>query len=309
MEIADLEIKRAAQLSIAEIGLGSVGHGFKIPLTGHVLSLNQLAFLLNAINSDSLPKSSTFEISSIAAVMKSFSPAGQKIGPMLSITIQGFLNWLGLSLLGLGLPGQLLGAILLSLWAFLQPLITLLFIYGTGAVDLLEFYRNKISDDYRFLAVTLAYAFFGFLILKTLLACAMVIYSFRTKRQIRLIDENRISVSLTQGLGKTSASPLKAAMRDLFKPVFLFSFILMLVFLWQLNGTWVEKLWLALRPLATALIIFYLLRSPWVAKKLLAYSQKSERFSRVYQKSKKVLDLVAQRATGSTEVSAGRKLE
>lgn len=143
MEIADLEIKRAAQLSLTEIGLGSLGHGFKIPLTGHVLSLNQLAFLLNAINRDVLPKSSTFEISSLAAVMKSFSPAGQKIGPMLSIAMQGFLFWLSTTLLGIGLLGQLLGAVMLSLWAFIQPLITLLMIYGLSSVDLFEFHRDR----------------------------------------------------------------------------------------------------------------------------------------------------------------------
>ena len=155
----------------------------------------------------------------------------------------------------------------------------------------------------------MAYAFFGFLILKVILACAMVIYSYRTKREIRLIDENRVSISLTQGLATTSSSPVKSALYDLLKPVFLFSFILMLVFVWQLNGSFVEKLWLALRPLASAFVIFYLLRSPWVAQKLLAYSHKSEKFARLYGKAKKVLDLVAQRATGSTEVSAGRKLE
>ena len=313
MEIADLEIKRAAQLSITEICIGSVGHGLKIPLTGQLLSLNQLAFLLNAINRDKLPKASVFEISSLAAVLKSFSPAGQKIGPMLSIATQGFLFWLSLSVLGLNLIGQVIGAVLLSLWAFVQPLLTLLMIYGPDFFKLVEFYQKRISEDYSFIAVSLVYAVLGFLILKLTAAVALVIYSFNTKKKIVLINNAKFSrlssVMSETALQPANGSALQAALRDLLKPLFLFSFILMLVFIWQLNGNFTEKIWMSLRPLATAFVLFYLLRSPWVSARLLQLSNRSARFARVYQKSKKVLDFVAERTAGSSEVSARRKFE
>lgn len=289
----DLEIKRAAQLAVTEIGLGSLGHGFKIPLTGQVLSVNQLAFLLNAVNRDKLSKSSVFEISGIAAVLKSFSPAGQKLGPMLSICMQGFLFWTGTAVFGSALTGQLLGAVLLSLWAFVQPFITLWLIYGNDLIKVGEFYVQRLNEDYAFIATSLIYAVSGLLVLKLVVAIGLVIYSFTKEREIKLISENKISILISRQLPQGQAkNAFKAALKDLLKPVFLFSFILMLVFVWQFEGPVNQKIWLSLRPLATAFVLFYLLRSAWVAEKLLLLSKKSQRFERIYNKSKAALDIV-----------------
>jgi hypothetical protein len=289
----DIEIKRAAQLSIAEIGIGSIGHGFKIPLTGQLLSLNQLGFLLNALNRDKLLKASVFEISGITSVLKSFSPAGQKLGPMLSIAMQGFLFWLGTTLLGVNIFGQLLGAALLALWAFVQPLITLFIIYGFDLVKVSEFYLQKISADYSFIAMALAYALITVLVIKMLLAIGMVFLSYSFKKNISVLGENKVSdYMLTQVTLQSSTSPLKAALRDLTKPLFLLSFILMLVFIWQFNGSTSQKIWMSLRPLAIAFILFYILRSPWVAVKLLSLSKRSKRFEKIYLNAQKALNLL-----------------
>lgn len=300
---SETEIKKAAQLSITEITLGSLGHGFKIPLTGQLLSLNQLAFMLNAVNKEKLPKSSAFEISGIAAILKSFSPAGQKLGPMLSIAMQGFLFWLGITVFGLNIIGQIIGAIALSLWAFIQPFVTLFMIYGFDLAKLIEFYSKRISDDYSFIALSLVYAVVAFMLLKICIAVGFVIFSVSSKKEISLIKENKMGAALLKQLPSgTSPNALKAAVKDLFKPLFLLSFILMLVFIWQLNGSLGEKIWLSLRPLAIAFVIFYLLRSPWVAKKLLEWSQKSKSFEKIYLKSKSAWKLVTEKITSSDKV-------
>lgn len=289
---SDLEIKKAAQLSITEIGIGSIGHGFKIPLTGQVLSLNQLAFLLNALNRDLLPKSSAFEISSIAAILKSFSPAGQKLGPMLSIAMQGFLFWLGVSVLGMNMVGQIIGAVLLALWAFVQPFVTLFMVYGFDLVKLIEFYSKRISEDYEFIALSLVYAFILVLAVKVLAAIGLVILSLKFKKEVRIVNDNKLQSVVLQQIPTQNKSPLKSALKDLFKPFFLFSFILMMIFVWQVNGSLSQKIWLSLRPLAIAFVIFYSLRSPWVAGKLLKWSQKSPRFEKVYSKAKKAFEMI-----------------
>ena len=290
----DLEIKRAAQLAITEIGLGSLGHGFKIPLTGQVLSLNQLAFLLNALNRDKLSKAAVFEISGIAAVLKSFSPAGQKLGPMLSICTQGFLFWTGTAVFGSQLPGQILGAILLCLWAFVQPFITLLLIYGPDLLKIGEYYIQRLNEDYAFIATSLLYAVAGLLVLKLIVAICLVIYSVTKEQEINLIGENKISILISRQLprGQTK-NAFRAALKDLMKPIFLFSFVLMLIFVWQFEGPVNQKIWLSLRPLAMAFLLFYILRSTWVAEKLLSLSKRSQKFERIYNKSKAALDIVA----------------
>ena len=291
------EIKRAAQLSISEIGLGSLGHGLKIPLTGQLLSLNQLGFLLNAVNRDGLKKSATFEISTISAILKSFSPAGQKLGPMLSIAMQGFLFWLGITLFGLNIFGQCVGAVLLALWAFIQPLVTLALIYGFDLSKLSQFYVDKVKDDYSFLALSLLYALGAVVVIKVVLALTMTILSRFFGKKIQLLTSEQASKYLKLvSVAQSQTSPLKAALKDMIRPLFLMSFALMLIFLWQSNGSFGLKMWMGLRPLATAFVIFYLLRSPWVARQLLEWSKASPRFNKVYSKTQTAFEMIKSRS-------------
>lgn len=293
IKTTDIEIKRAAQLSLVEISVGSVGHGFKIPLTGQILSLNQLAFLLNANNRDQLPTASSFEISGIAAVLKSFSPAGQKLGPMFSIAMQGFLFWIFNALFRKNILGQLLGAFFLSLWSFVQPMITYFLIYGIELIQFFEYYKKRLEQDFAFIHQSILVALTLVLSVKISVAFALVIYSVRTRQEIRFIDPERVQKLADQTVNfKASASPWRAAFRDITRPFFLFSFILMALFVWQIEGPFSQKIWLALRPLGTAYVIFYLVRSPYVARKLFEYSQRSERFKKIYDKAKKAFALM-----------------
>ncbi|MBC7741014.1 MAG: hypothetical protein H7061_02375 [Bdellovibrionaceae bacterium] len=305
---ADLEIKRAAQLSVIEISLGSIGHGFHFPLTGHVLSLNQLAFLLNAINHDQLMISSTFEISSIAAVLKSFSPAGAKLGPMLSISVQGFLFWLCCSLSRGHVAGQVVGAVVMSLWAFIQPLLSYIIVFGLSLVSVISFYETRIKKDYAFIAQSILVAIAFVVLLKILIAISLVIYSVITKKAVRIIEVGpylKKYSSVTQP--RPAHSAWKAALQDILRPLFAISFILLLFFISQLESSFSEKIWIALRPLAIAFILFYLIRSHWVAEKLRILSTKSRFVERIYAKSKTAFNLMAEGATGSSKVSSGRQ--
>ena len=293
-QTTDVEIKRAAQLSLIEISIGSLGHGFKIPLTGQVLSLNQLTFLLNVNNKDQLPTSSSFEISSIAAVMKSFSPAGQKLGPMFSIAMQGFLFWIFNSLFRKHIIGQLIGAFFLSLWSFIQPITTYFLIYGFELVKLAEYYEKKLAQDFSFIHHSIIVGIIIVLTAKILAALGLVIYSVRTKKEIQFIDHQQVKkLAASQSVSfNSSPLPWKAALKDMTRPIFMLSFILMMMFLWQIEGPFSQKIWLALRPLALAYVLFYLVRSPFIAAKLFELSQRSERFNKIYQKAKKAFALI-----------------
>lgn len=303
----EIEIKRAAQMSAAEFTIGSIGHAFKIPLTGQVLSLNQLGFLLNIVNKDQLALSSVFEVSGIAALLKTFSPVGKKLGPMLSITMQGFLFWLGCFLFRGALIGQILGAILLGIWSFIQPLITYFLVYGFNAIEMFHYYENRLQQDYAFLSQFIYYGFFITISLKIILAVVLVCFSYLTKKEIHILSEDKFKILDTQA--RTVAPAWKLAFRDIFRPLFLFSFALMTLFVWQLESTLSQKIWLSLRPLAVAYLLFLFLRSSWIQTKMLTLSQKSKRFHQFYSKAQSALNLMAQRSAGGAKVSSGRKLE
>lgn len=303
----EIEIKRAAQMSAAEFTLGSIGHAFKIPLTGQILSLNQLGFLLNILNRDQLALGSVFEVSGIAAVLKTFSPVGKKLGPMLSIAMQGFLFWFGCFLFQGALLGQILGAALLALWSFIQPLITYFLVYGFNILDMVQFYKNRLQQDYSFLTNFIYYGFFLVLFLKITLAVGLVLYSYLTKKEIQLISDDRFKIS--QAPPTVARSAWRMALRDIFRPLFLFSFILMALFVSQLETTLSEKIWISLRPLAVAYLLFLFLRSTWIQNKIMNISQKSKRLHTFYLKAQSALNLMTQRTTRSSKVSSRGKFE
>jgi hypothetical protein len=123
----------AGNLSRVEIGLGGILHGMKLPFAGTFLSLNQGVFLTRVVKLNQLRKGShtlAFRVSNITALLKSLSPAGKKLLPMLAISVQGLLFSMGTLLLGANLPGCFLGAVLSSLWGVFQPLAVLWVVYG-----------------------------------------------------------------------------------------------------------------------------------------------------------------------------------
>jgi hypothetical protein len=102
-------------------------------LGGHILSLNQAFLLTLAVREASGRREAVSGINRIAlsaATLKALSPAGKRLTPMLAISAQGVLFSIGLVLLGVGLPGVLLGGALLSLWGFAQPILIAYLIYG-----------------------------------------------------------------------------------------------------------------------------------------------------------------------------------
>lgn len=294
--ITDKEIIRATHLSLVEILFGSVMHGFKIPMTGQLLSLYQLNVLANSLNKDSLPRSSAVEISGIVAVLKSLSPAGQKLGPMISILFQGMLFWFGTLILGVNLFGQILGAALLSMWSFIQPFITYFLIYGFDLLRMFEHYQNKANRDYPYAERYLILFLAGLITVKTILACLIVSFSYFKKTEWSLQTtqlENFFPPQSRQSASQLSIA--KAALKDILNPLFLLSFVLMVIFLWQIETNLSRLVWLSLRPLAIAYLIFYFIRSPLTHSILIRWAKRSVIFQRFYDKALLVLKTIEQK--------------
>ena len=283
---ADLITRNAAHLSIVELALGSLAHAFHIPFTGHILSLNQAAFLCHGCKYSMDRRSSAqacYEISGVAATLKSLAPTGKKLGPMLALVMQGLLFSIGIVLFGKKKFGQIVGMILLSTWAFIHPLITLLISFGPKQLEnVVQFYTDKINVDYYFAG----YAVFSVIAILFLMKaiCGLFIVQWIDQsdekkwaswqdhlisRSQKVIGPSRNLKSFTQ-----NSSPLKGALRDLLRPLFLFSFALTWIFLFVQKDSWTSFTWLALRPVAIAFVIFYLLRSPQFLKLCAAAAEK-----------------------------------
>ncbi len=301
LTVTDIQTQTATHLTAIELGLGSFLHAFKIPFTGHFLSLNQGFFLSSMVRTLSTTTNKsrfelsqlTFETSIMTALLKSFSPAGQKWGPMLSISLQGVFYSVGIFIFGANIIGSLIGILLLSLWAFIQPLITLIISFGFSDLQKVYlFYVQRLETDYHVSSQSLKLTVMVFIFIKFLLATITVIAAYCLKPQkIKALQEkiiNRKKIELTQHRGEVSVH--KKVFKDVTRPLFLVSFFLTFVFLFITDISLVELAWKMLRPLGVAVLLFYILRSSLTQKILLKLISRSDYLKSLYDRSQKIFN-------------------
>ncbi len=90
----DVVTEYTVLLGCTEIGFGSIVHGLRIPMGGHALSVNQgivLTLAAKKCSSGAEAAKYTNTISIYSSILKSLSPAGKKLTPMLALSCQGIL--------------------------------------------------------------------------------------------------------------------------------------------------------------------------------------------------------------------------
>ena len=241
--------KYAALQSVTEIGLGSLVHGWHIPLGGHILALNQVVILTLAVRPQAFPgqssdqKRASWVASSIAfvsALLKVLSPTGARLMPALAIAIQGILFSSGMLIFGWNVFGVVVGSIALSVWGFLQPLIFAYLFFGepffAGIVRLWVVLCQQM--DWR---VELgSWIIFVFLFIKTAAAAGLAIFAWRAspdeeeKYWVRIkkwsflskqsaLKTKPIAARATRGEAMKRAVHL--TVHDLTRPIFILSLI------------------------------------------------------------------------------------
>jgi hypothetical protein len=254
-----------ALLSLVELGLGSVLHAFRVPFGGLFLSLNQ-GYLLACAAIKTGDPAIGYSISNVAAILKSLAPAGNKLGPMLSLSMQGLLFRAGL-VFGVNLPGLIFGMILLSLWSFIQPLVTYYLFFGDALLTALAYVYEKTLPYHGIRKEGLFMVFLAVVAAKALLAAGLAVVAWR-----RGGDEsfhNRLA-GLARAKAATAGAPALLALRDLSRPLFLASLALTGVFLFFSQHRFAEMMWYLLRPLAVGFLFFYFSRTltidRWLAR-------------------------------------------
>ncbi len=251
--------QQAAYLSLVEISLGSLLHGMKIPLSGQYLSLLQIAFMSRATYKLESSKAS-LQISLIAALLKSLSPAGKKLTPMLAIFAQGLLFSLGVTLFRINFAGLAIAAILSSLWAFVQPVLIIYLLFGNNLLAVADHFfiqlQKILTFDLKFLWPILI----GMVVIKALLALIVCFVAIRMSEKDYLVLQEKLIKKIALRKNSNHHGPLVMALKDLFSPLFLFSFLLTGLFFYYSNDKNSQIIWALLRPLAVGFILFYIIR-------------------------------------------------
>lgn len=269
----------AAILALIEVSLGSVLHSFHVPFSGLFLSLNQGYLLCRATIDGAKHQAGNgigMGISNVAAVLKSLAPAGKKLGPMLSLSMQGLFFQVGVGIFGPGLVGLMVGMALLSLWAFVQPVITYYLFFGSRWFAALDFLYEKTVPFHGITLHKLFWAFAGIVAAKMTFAAVLAVLAWRNSGGSKFQDR-LLTLAVEKGArpleGKAGAkrgSAVWLALRDLTNPLFVFSLAATAFFLYFSEDKMGAKIWIFMRPLAIGFLFFYfsrtLLLDRWLAK-------------------------------------------
>lgn len=265
--------KYAASLTLVEIGLGSLLHSLKIPLVGHFLSLNQIA-ILSRSSFHLKSKKSALEISAIASLLKSLSPAGKKLTPMLAIAAQGVFFYFGLMIGGLNPFGLITGAVLSSLWAFVQPVLFIYLLFGKTSLEVAAYFLKEIEKIIPNAEQFLLIAVLALLIIKCLLAAIVSIVAIKIKEETFGKYQQKMIFNISESSFPSGEKAWKLALRDLCNPLFLVSLALTAFFFLFSQSEKSTVIWSLLRPVALGYLIFFMIRmmpvekmSAWLRKK------------------------------------------
>ncbi len=263
--------------SVVEVGLGSLLHAFHIPFSGHALSLNQALIL--SVASKKVPTrreavSAVNGISVVAAVLKSLSPIGKRLTPMLAISVQGFLFSLGIFTFGHNQVGVLMGAGLLSLWSFIQPLLFAYLFFGDTLFLAIQTLWLDISEKLNLQPEAGPALLLTFLAAKVILAFAVAVLGWRYHHYVsdsyfkKIVQfSEKVPIKIRR---RSASSAVVGAVRDLSSPWMILSIIISVIFLMMTQkANYVVITAYILRVIAVAWISFWVIRAfpqEWIQK-------------------------------------------
>ncbi|MBE8221992.1 MAG: hypothetical protein HAW60_04600 [Bdellovibrionales bacterium] len=251
--------KYAALLSMVEIGLGSFLHSLKIPFSGHFLSLNQ-GFILTKASLEIKEKNSAALISTTSALLKSLSPAGKKLTPMLAISMQGQLFNIGVRLVGKNFIGHILAMCLLSIWGFLQAFAIYLILFGKDFIYMIEYFINKFSRVFNVTEENILYFFASIVLTKIIIGVFVIILAYKFNGKNIESYKKWAKKQRAKPIKNIIKNPYFAAIKDLLNPMFILSLILTGVFYFYSKSSSANIIWALMRPIAVGYIFFFIIR-------------------------------------------------
>ncbi len=252
----------ALPICLLEIGPGALLHGLKLPFTGFFLSLNQLFILVYAQKKLHVDhRFASYEISTVVSLFKTLSPVGKRLTPMIAISAQGALFNLPFILTSTpALLCHLIGSLLFSLWGAFQPLLLNYLIFGETFFYSFDYFIKKMKKKYTWIGISdLVDLILIVVVFRVLVAIVVTLISYY--RSDYLFERWRSLISSKVVLGKQSEKSFgKQLLRDLTRPLFLFSLVVSSLYLYFQSQQVTTIVWYLGRVLIVTLFLVYILR-------------------------------------------------
>lgn len=241
-----------------EMTLGSALHAAQVPLSGLVLSSLQAVVLVLA-GSGLARRLRVVWVSFIAAGLKALSPAGNRLRPMLAITVQGVLFGGATTALGWNVLGAAVGGWLVGAWAAGQGILLQYLLVGD---ELLRAYGAAVAWLQRTWGITgpaVGAAIGGWIALNGLIAAAVTVYAWRRRtlppRVRRIFERGPANLPVGSPRGGWRAA-VASGLRDLVRPSFVLPVLLIVIIIVAAGAGWEHAFWIAVRATVVGFVIF-----------------------------------------------------
>jgi nucleoside-triphosphatase THEP1 len=247
-----------------EASVGTALHTAKIPFRGIALSSVQSMVMTYA--GDGLgTRSKIVWVPFIAAGMKALSPSGNRLNPMLAISVQGILFTGATILFGWNVAGIVLGGFLVGAWAAAQGVLLQLLFVGGDLVKVYDVVLQWIAHVLHLPPLGLIGLLVVWSSLAGIFSSMITLYTYTRRHR----TPERLQRLLAQGAAHGAAeeskrswkSTFKQSVRDLTRPVFWMPIVILMVLIFVSGSSVEDVFWIAVRASTIAMVFFSLARA------------------------------------------------
>ena len=277
-----------------EASVGAILHGSQIPLRG--LFMSSIQSVLMTFAADGLGhRRRVVWVSFLAASIKAFSPTGNRLRPMLAISLQGILYTFAITLSGWNFFGVSLGGFLIGAWSALQGVALQYIFVGNELLRAYDSIIQWVAHQLDAKPVGFIVLVVGWTILCGLISAAVTLLAWHRRQRM---PERLRDIVLKKGRGiafngkpASISLAMKHGLRDIFRPLFWLP-VAIVVAVMLLDGSGLESiLWVVVRAAGVGFVLFSLVRAldvqrfiGWLRKRgywgpALAYQRAVDRIS------------------------------
>jgi hypothetical protein len=253
-----------------EMTLGAALHGGMVPFRGLVMSSAQAAVMTFAASRLGA-RGRVVWVPFFAAGLKALSPAGNRLRPMLAITVQGLLYSGATSLLGWNRAGVAVASALVGAWAAGQGLVLQYLFVGHELLKAYEAVVAFASRHWGVSAPAIGMAVTGWILAWAIVAGTVGALAFGRARDASA--ESRALETLAEWRDRLGGAPslvgserpswgqaLASGAKDLARPTFWVPLMLVVAIILAAGSPWESAFWVVARAATVGMVLFTAVR-------------------------------------------------
>jgi nucleoside-triphosphatase THEP1 len=247
-----------------EASVGSILHGTQIPLRGLFLSSMQSVIMTYAADGMG-QRMRVVWVAVIAAALKALSPAGNRVRPMLAITVQGVMYALAVTLLGWNMISVAAGGFLVGAWSALQGVALQYLFVGNELLRAYDTIIQWMASKLNLHAIGFLQLVVGWTILCGAVSSTLTLMAWKRRRHMpgRLSDlvfRKQARIALDRGPVSVTGA-LRRGLKDVTRPLFWLPVLIVIGVMFASGSSLDDMVWIVFRAAVVGFVLFSIVRS------------------------------------------------